>query len=665
MAGHVSLNSIEYPIKSIERGVFSEFASAIREGQGRRVDRAIADFRVDGTGYLKGLGYKRGRQEDVEGGAWKCECRIEIPGQITLPLEMESETEAAGDLSGEVAAAGRLISVNTDIGNSTGKKLLYQIAGLSILATTSDSDFSMALKTHTPYTGVARYYCAFETIHNTASSPTRILVIGGEAPTSNQDPGMRFTTDPTQATPTFTDVQGSANADENPRACYWGCSIDDLQRTYAHINVSNDAQFILGTGEWLVYWTWGQNLNASVPTTIGTVNDLKAGDQIAGVIGHRIWLLTPLQDAAALPNATKTLKYIDIDRNHAIVEVPPRTRNVTWACRYDLPTGGPGIAYGDGQSAYWTNGTTHVSLNVLRHQGRDVAATIKGPNPTGDRLALLWQADTNLLAWYEEYIPERNAWYPFSKRFVTAAALILPGGTERGTTLPWGAEGLRRYFCDPAAVNSTFVRQKHYGQADRSNPLTTSVGVDDFEDGPLSSEFPMYDAWGGPEESGQLLQGYFEGDANVSADETVLWEYTLDQSTYPDYATYTAVDQTTVLASGGAAGRRFGSRCTLNRGSTATKTPNGATFVHRGLKEPSTRQRHDYVLDLSNMSQEAKEDLRSEFNTARDALSVLLEDETISTYVYVLGFSIKTVPTGEVGGREEVVGAEFSVLELL
>src|SRR3990167_2529699 len=80
------------------------------------------------------------------------------------------------------------------------------------------------------------------------------------------------------------------------------------------------------------------------------------------------------------------------------------------------------------------------------------AATIKGPNPTGDRLSLLWQADTNLMAWWEEYLPERNAWYPFSKRFVTAAAVVLPGGTIRGTTFPWGAEGLRRYFCDPAAV---------------------------------------------------------------------------------------------------------------------------------------------------------------------------------------------------------------------
>jgi len=679
MVGHVSLNAIEYPIKSVTRTIFSEFASAIREGQVRRVDRAFADFREEGTGYPKGLGYKRGRQVDVEGGAWKCELRIEIPGQITLPLEMESQTIAAGDLSGEVAAAGRMCSVNSDLGSSTGKKRTYVTVGTKLLRTVSDTDFTLEDSDWTIPTGSARIYCMWEGWFTASATGilTRALFLGIEDPTTGTASGLLYTTDPTASPPVFTDVEvdNAASTDGRPNNVYFGVSMDIQRKTF--ICWDNPA----GTTEWEAnsstagvsfgYLNYSNDVD-DAPTMLNTElgdengNVLHKGCQLAGVIGFKLWIIDPLQDAQANPNVTRILRTIDTAANFKIEDIPTRTRNVTWACRYDLPSGGRGIAYGDGQSAYWTNGTTHVSLNVLRHQGRDVAATIKGPNPTGDRLSLLWQADTNLLAWWEDYLPERNAWYPFSKRFVTAAAVVLPGGTIRGTTFPWGAEGLRRYFCDPAAVNSTFVRQKHYGAVDRSNPITTSVGTDDFEDGVLSAEFPMYDAWGGPEENGQLLQGYFEGDANVSADETVLWEYTVDQSTYPDYATYTAVDQTTTLASGGAAARRFGSRCTLNRGSTATKTPNGATFVHRGLKEPATRQRHDYVLDISDdMSQEAKEDLRSEFNTARDALSVLLEDETISTYVYVLGFAIKTVPTGEVGGREEVIGAEFSVLELL
>ena len=343
---------------------------------------------------------------------------------------------------------------------------------------------------------------------------------------------------------------------------------------------------------------------------------------------------------------------------------------MTLACRYDHPSFGAGIAYSDGKAVYWTNGGTHVPLGWFRHQGRDVACTVKGLNPSGDRLGVLVQADTNLLAWWEEYIPHGQgpyygAWHAFSKRFITAAALVLPGGTERGTTLPWGAEGLRRYFCDPAAVNSTFVRQKHYGIREKSNPLTTSITVDTFEDGPLACEFPMYDSWGGPEENGCVLQGYFEGDSNVSSTSTVLWEYTVDQSTYPDFATYTAVDTTTTLATGGTAARRFGTRVTLNHSAGTTATPNGGPFVVRGLKEPATRRTHEFVIDVDNMDENARLLIQSDLESARDGgVPVRLQYHTYDTYVYVTHINVTATPA-EQGGKEAIAAAAFSVTEVL
>ena len=646
---------------------FTELANPIREGEQRRVDRLIADFREEGQGYPRGLGYRRGRSGDVAGGIWKSQLRTEITGQITLPLVVTGETDAWGDLSGEVAAAGRLISCNTDLGNSSGKKRLYFGAGVSIARTTNDSDFSVAVTTWTIPTGSARLYCMAEVYLNNL----RYLGIGMEAPTAAGTSALQVSLDPTASPPVFAEV-GPANSDI--RDCYWMVSVDALRRTYAHIRVDDtggwtgDFATNARDGENLVYWDYGDAL-ATQPTAAGPLNMLKAGDQLAGVIGSRIWVRTPYQNAAADPNATQTLRYIDIAAGHQIVEVPTRTRNVTLACRYDHPAWGMGIAYSDGKAVYWTDGTNHRSLGFLRHQGRYIAVTAKALNPTGDRLGLLWQADNNSVAQWEEYVPATGApyggsWHAFSKEVTTAAALILPGGTERGTTAPWGAEGLRRYFLDPSATNSTSNRQLHYGVEDRSNPLTTSVGTDTFEDGPLSAEFPMFDSWGGPEEPGIILGGHFEGDSNISATSTALWEYTVDQSTYPDFATYTAVDTATVLATGGASARRFGTRVTLDHTAGGTATPNGAPFIIRGYKEPQTRWVHTIPVDVDGMDDTQRMQLWTRFGTARDAsTAVRLQEWDYDGYVYVLDGVVSYAPAIPYTAQGHILAVTLRLLE--
>src|SRR3990167_8247716 len=228
--GYINLNDKSYPVKGFKRTILPEYSSPIREGTPRRVDKALANSREEGTGYPKGLGYKRGRQVDVEGGAWKCECRIEIPGAITLPLEMESETEAAGDLSGEVAAAGRMISVNTDVGNSTGKKRTYVAVGAVLLRTVSDSDFSLEDAGITLPTGMARIYCMWEGWLTISGTVTRVLFIGGENPTAVDDSGLLYTTDPTASPPSLTQVETSNtnNTTDRPDNVYFGFYHDGL-----------------------------------------------------------------------------------------------------------------------------------------------------------------------------------------------------------------------------------------------------------------------------------------------------------------------------------------------------------------------------------------------------------------------------------------------------
>lgn len=679
MGKTIVLNGFEYPVKKAKRETMVEYYSAIREGVARRTDRALADFRTEGeVGYPYGLGYKRGPVQIVAGGIWKGELRVEIPGQITLPLQAAASTHSAGDLSGEVPAHGRLTSCNTDVGNSSGKKRLYITAGTSIFTPTSDTNGTPVLNSYTVDAGVARIYHSGEINLNN----TRSYAIGTEDPSTTANRGLKVSTNPTADPIVFADVETGSSSHQGPDNVYWFVSIDSLQRTYICWDLTANA----APGTWgddgrvqMGYLAYSDALSAT-PTIIYTAatSPLHKGCQVAGVIGERIWLIDPLQDAQADPDVTKRLVYIDITRNHLLIEVNIRTRNVTLACAYDHPTHGRGIAYTDGKSAWHVNESLHhLSLGWLRHQGRDVACTVKGFNPTGDRLGVLVQADNNLTAWWEEYIPNGTisfgnpsggiyggSWYPFSKRFTTAVALLLPGGTKRGTTLPWNAERLIRFFFEPSGTNSILWRQKHYGLADRSNPLTTSLTVDSFEDGSLSCEFPLYDAWGGPEEIGRVLGAYFEGDANVTSTETVLWEYTTDQSTYPDFATYTAIDQTTTLASGGAAARRFGLRVTLDRDTTTTATPNGGIFVARGLKEPSTRKRFEYVIDVDKMSAEPRALIDSRFETAKDAMAVQLITGEFSGYVHVERYLIES-ELAEATEEERIVLAVVALVEVL
>ena len=677
----IYLNSLEIPVKSVKRSALSEFASAIREGTPRRTDRALADFRTEGeVGYPLGLGYRWGPAHIVAGGIASGELRVETPGLISLPLEMESETESAGDLSGEVAAAGRMSSCNTDLGNSSGLKRLYVAVGTKLLRTVSDTDFTLEDSTYTVATGVARIYWMAE-IH---LNNTRYLAIGTEDPTTTAERGIKVTTNPTATPPVFADLETLATDTDGPGDSYWGVSIDSLQRTYLCWYTDGGA-----VGTWgddgraqMGYLGYADALSAT-PTILytATTSPLHRGCQIAGVIGERIWLIDPLQDAQASPNVTKRLVFIDIARAHLLVEVPLKTTNVTLAARYDHPAWGKGIVYTDGTNIFWTNGDVHMDLDPHRYQGRTAAYVVKGFNPTGDRLGVLFQVSTTS-AYYEEYIPTGTiasgvpnggiyggCWYPFSKRITTDAGLILPGGTERGCTIPWGAEGKRRYFVNPSATTSTIWRQLHYGLAADSNPLTKSLSVDDFEDGPLSAEFPLYDAWGGVEEAGVILQGYFEGGFNAasgapSADETVLWEYTTDQSTYPDFTTFTTADTTSTLSTPASA-RRFGTRVTLNRGSTATKTPNGAIFVVRGLKEPGTRYVHTFDLDIEAMLATNNVELpllQSRLQTMRDAGAVLLKYDVYSANVYV-SFDVEAVPA-EGLEQERIVKASISCVEV-
>ena len=659
----LKINSREYPVKSFTRESLSEYATAIREGQVRRVDRQFADFREEGTGYPRGLGYRRGRPGDVDGGLWKAELRCEIPGQITLPLEMESQSINLGDLSGEETAAGRFGSINTDLGNSSGLKRLFGFAGTKLWRTVSDTDFTIEDSGWTIPTGSARIYCIAEITLNS----TRYLALGLEDPTSGNDSALIVTANPTASPPVFSKIQGvGGGSDGEPDEVYWIVSIDAVSRTYFHYRSSGDGSYP-AAGEYLAYMAYSDALTA-VPTTVAGFTPRK-GDQLAGVIGTKLFLIEPDSDAQANEDAVKGLGVFDINTNkYSDLNIGVRT--VVLACRYEHPTFGTGIAYTDGKQVRFINGSSYqdFSLGWFRHQGRDVACSIRGLSPKNERLFVLVQADANTSAWWECYIPKNNehggCWYPWSKRVSTSAQTILPGGTPRGTTMPWGAEGLRHYVIDPSATNSTVWKQKEY--AYHSNPLTDSVGVDDFEDGPLAAEFPMMDTWGGPEETGIILGAYFEGDANVTATETALWEYTTDQSTYPDFATYTAADTTTTLATGGAAARRFGTRVTLDRGATATTTPNGAPFVVRGLKEPSTRYTWSFVLDTERIPSVASaRSLISYLETARDATAaVLLEYGNVKLYVYVARLSYTFAMKG--GSTEEsLTQASVSVVEVL
>ena len=126
----LTLNSVLYPIvpgSFAAESFRGEYGQAIREGQLKRSDIQLADYRVDRR-RPKGLGYKEGPTDEVYGGAWNSTCRFEGP-YLTLPLVMQSTTAAMGDLSGEVAAAGRVCGVNTNLGNSSGKDRIYMSAG--------------------------------------------------------------------------------------------------------------------------------------------------------------------------------------------------------------------------------------------------------------------------------------------------------------------------------------------------------------------------------------------------------------------------------------------------------------------------------------------------------------------------------------------------------
>ena len=681
----IYLNEKEYPVKSVTRTVIDDdmpSSGAIE----RRVGRPLVNFRTEGElGYPYGLGYRWGPAHIVSGGISKGELRVEIPGQITLPLLMSSETESAGDLSGEVAAAGRLTGCNTEVGSSTGKPQLLLTVGTKILRCTSDSDPSLVLNTYAVDSGVTRIYTSGEVKLNSLT----YYGIGTEDPTTDANRGFKVSTDASVDPIVFADVETSSADTNGPGNTYWFCSIDSLQRTYICWETNGGAAGTWGNDDGgrpqMGYLTHSDALS-STPTILytHTASPLHKGCQLAGVIGNRLWIIDPVIHAQASPDVHKRLCYIDPDQGHLLVEVPIRLNSVTMAARYDHPQWGPGIVYTDDRDStvYHLSNYDLQSRDMgwKRHQGRDAACTIKGfqptimpgnPNGTGERLGVLVQHGSSTFAWFEEYIPNGTitrgnpdggiyggSWYPFSKRFVTTAALILPGGTPNGTVLPWGLEQRFRYFVEPDDTSSIFVRQLHWGvPGNRSNTITRSLNNDDFEDGPLSAEFPLFDPWGGVEETGRLLAGFYEGgfDSNSgapSSDETVLWEYTTDLSTYPDFTTFTSANQTSTLASGGVSVRAFGLRVTLNRGATTTKTPNGAIFVARGLKIPATRQQHTFEMAIEGkVGQNVTEltEIQSRLETARDASSVLLEYDTYSVYVNVK-FAIKAIPQE---GKEE------------
>lgn len=676
----IYLNEKEYPVKSVSRTVIADAMPDAGDIE-RRKGRPLVNFRTEGElGYPKGLGYSYGPAHIVSGGIRKSEVRCEIPGQITLPLIMDSETESAGDLSGEVAAAARLTSCNSTVGSASGLARLLLTAGNSILRTVSDTDFSLALNTYAVDAGVARIYCSGETKLNSLT----YYSIGTEDPTTDANRGFKVSTDASVDPIVFADVETGVNDTDGPGNTYWFVSIDPLQRTYICWEANGGA-----AGTWgddaggrvqMGYLTYSDALSAT-PTILysHTTSPIHKGCQVAGVIGNRIWLIDPVINAQADPDVLKRLCYIDIGQNHLLVPVKTQSRGVRTAAYYDHPAWGPGIVYTDSDDAvFWTDGTRHLDMGSQRHQGRGLSSfAIKGFRPLGGgRLATLCEDNSNNEAWIEVYIPNGTivrsypdggayggSWYPFSKHFTAANDIIFAGGTVDGCVIPYGMEGERLYFCVPSATTSTFVRQTHYfTPGAKNNPLAWSVSLDDFEDGPLSAEFPLYDPWGGVEETGRLLAGFYQGGFNTgsgapTADNTVLWEYTTDQSTYPDFSTFTAANQTSTLASGGVEVRQFGLRVTLNRGSTATQTPNGAIFIARGLKIPATRQQHVFEMAIDGKLAENVTELtevQSRLETARDASAVLLEYDTYSVYVNV-DFAVKAIP--QEGKEEERITA--------
>lgn len=169
--------------------------------------------------------------------------------------------------------------------------------------------------------------------------------------------------------------------------------------------------------------------------------------------------------------------------------------------------------------------------------------------------------------------------------------------TPKGQTIV-GSELQRRYWFVPDSTTALDV-YRQYTPNDIHLDVFSALSGEDKQDGPLTITLPeLVDAFGDLPSSKQILAAYCYS-RNISATSTVKLEYSTDGGTnWTTWDTFTSFGDSNTLTTP-VSFSTLTLRITLDRGATATDTPNGLPIVIVGISEWARSRTFTVELDLN------------------------------------------------------------------